>query len=76
MTTRASTWRSNLASSESLTKRCTTTDGMIFWQKDSVLIETVCEVRLDDSDDVGFCNLEMSNGIGGRKVSKRYGPSR
>jgi hypothetical protein len=27
-------------------------------------------VRLDDSDDVGFCNLEMSTGIGGRKVSQ------
>jgi hypothetical protein len=50
--------------------RCTTTDGMIFRQKDFVLIETICEVRLDDSDDVGFCNLEMSNGIGGRKVSQ------
>jgi hypothetical protein len=59
-----------LASGESLTMRCTTIDGMIFRQKDFVLIETVCEVRLDGSDDVGFCNLEMSNGIGGRKVSK------
>jgi hypothetical protein len=60
----------NLASGESLTMRCTTTDGMIFRQKDFVLIETVCEVRLDGSDDVGFCNLEMSNGIGGRKISQ------
>ncbi|MGA3255906.1 MAG: hypothetical protein ABSD32_17690 [Mycobacterium sp.] len=60
----------NLPSGESLTMRCTTTDGMIFRQKDFVLIETICEVRLDDSHDVGFCNLEMSNGIGRRKVSQ------
>jgi hypothetical protein len=57
-----------LADGEALTMRCALVDGTIFRQKSFLTVEGLCEVRLDGSDDVGFCDLEMSNGVGAREV--------
>jgi hypothetical protein len=61
-------WR--LEDGDTLAMSCTAIDGAIFRQKDFTLVETLCEVRLEGSDEVGFCDLEMSNGIGTRPVDQ------
>jgi hypothetical protein len=50
--------------------RCALVDGAIFRQKSFLTVEGLCEVRLDGNDDIGFCDLEMSNGVGHREVSR------
>lgn len=60
----------NLQDGETLSMRCETVDGAVFRQGAFLAVEGLCEVRLDGSDEVGFCDLEMSNGIGDRVVSE------
>jgi hypothetical protein len=59
-----------LVGGETLTMRCETFDGAIFRQKSFLAVEGLGEVRLDGSDEIGFCDLEMSNGIGEREVTQ------
>ena len=61
-------WR--LGGGETLTMRARTVDGAIFRQKSFLAVEGLCEVRLEGSDEVGFADLETSNGIGHRTVER------
>lgn len=60
----------HLQGGETLTMRCDTVDGAIFRQKSFLAVEGLGQVRLDGSDEVGFCDLEMSNGVGHRQVTR------
>lgn len=60
----------NLEGGEILTMRCDTVDGALLRKGNFLTVETVCEVRIDGSDEVGFCDLEVSNGVGARPVSR------
>lgn len=60
----------HLEGGETLTMRSELLDGAIFRQKSFLAVEGLCEVRLDGSDEVGFCDLEMSNGVGHRQVDR------
>jgi hypothetical protein len=59
-----------LETGEILRMRLTTMDGVIVRQQSFLAVEGIGEVRLDGSDEVGFCDLEMSNGVGHRPVTQ------
>jgi hypothetical protein len=56
------TW--HLASGEEFRVECTAVDGILIEKETFVASETLCSVRRDGSEDVGFCDFEVSNGLG------------